>query len=199
MHRLSPRRHHRLVAAALLGSALALPATAPRAQSQRSLRQRQGASQTASAAGTAAVGVAAGARRTRPSPALSPEQVVSIQLDALQHNDTPTRDHGIEISYAFTAPENRLPGGPLDRFADVARGSLYAPMLNHRSVERGPMHVQGDEARQRVTVVSESGTRVTYIFMLSRQRGGEYDGCWMTDGVARINDTGPRVDGLRSA
>jgi len=197
MHRLSLRRHP-FMGAALLGSALALPAAAPRAQSQRSPLPEPG--QTASAATTAGrVGSAAGSRRTRPSPSLSPEQVVTIQLEALQHNDTPTRDHGIEVSYAFTVPENRLAGGPLDRFADIARGSLYGPMLNHRSVERGPMHVQGDEARQRVTIVSDSGTRITYIFMLSRQHGGEYDGCWMTDGVARINDTGPRVDGLRSA
>ncbi len=33
--------------------------------------------------------------------------------------------------------------------------------------------------------MQDDGRRVTYVFTLSRQRGGEYDGCWMTDGVTR--------------
>ncbi|MFL5578391.1 MAG: DUF4864 domain-containing protein [Gemmatimonadaceae bacterium] len=189
-HRCRQRRPRRLVAAAvLLGTALVAPAGAPRAQQ---------VPPTSAAAGRGdSIGATLG--RPRPSPTLTPEQVVTIQLDALQHNDTPTPDFGIETTFRFASPANRVATGPLERFADVVKNSVYRPMINHRRVERGPMHVDGDQARQRVTVVTANGTRVAYMFILSRQRGGEYDRCWMTDGVARLNETGPRVDGLRSA
>ena len=36
--------------------------------------------------------------QTEPDPSLSPQDVVSIQIEALQHNDTPYEDRGIEIS-----------------------------------------------------------------------------------------------------
>ena len=169
MHRLSPQRARRLVTVAFLSASTASPITLPAQQ------------------------------RPVPSPSLSPEQVVSIQLDALQHNDSPSPDAGIETTFRFASPANRVATGPLDRFAQLVKTSLYSPMIGHRRVERGPVHVQGDEARQRVVIYSATGVRVTYIFFLSRQRGGSYDGCWMTDGVTRFDETAPRADGLRSA
>jgi hypothetical protein len=125
--------------------------------------------------------------------------VVSIQLEALKHNDSPSPDAGIATTFLFASPANRVATGPLDRFADLVKTSAYRAMIDHQRVERGPMRVEGDDARQRVVVYTASGARVAYMFLLSRQRGGAYDGCWMTDGVMRINDTGPRPDGLRSA
>ena len=125
---------------------------------------------------------------------------MTIQLEALQHNDSPSRDAGIETTFRFASPANRVATGPLDRFAQLVKTSVYSPMIGHRRVvERGSMHIEGDEARQRVVISSASGARVTYIFFLSRQHGGSYDGCWMTDGVTRFDETAPRADGLRSA
>jgi hypothetical protein len=42
----------------------------------------------------------------RPNPALSPEDVVAIQLNALQTNDTPETDAGIAQTWAFAHPDN---------------------------------------------------------------------------------------------
>lgn len=192
--RIAAAHPRRLAAAAgLLCAALAASAGAPRAQ--QSPTPPTSPSVTS---GTGGVG-----RETfsgpRPSPALTAEQVVTIQLNALQHNDSPTPDFGIETTFRFASPANRVATGPLDRFADVVKGSIYRPMINHRRVDRSPMHIDGDQARQRVTIVTANGARVAYMFLLSRQHGGDYDGCWMTDGVARLNETGPRADGLRSA
>jgi hypothetical protein len=41
-----------------------------------------------------------------PDPALSPAEVIAIQLDALQANDTPERDAGIAQTFAFAHPDN---------------------------------------------------------------------------------------------
>ena len=183
MHRLTPHRAFTLAAAALVAAASLSPAGAQQGRSG-------GARSAPSAAPSAA---------PRPTPDLSPEEVVSIQLEALRNNDSPIRDAGIATTFLFASPANRVATGPIDRFADLVKTSAYRAMINHRRVERGPMRVEGDDARQRVVVWSATGTRVAYMFALSRQHGGPYDGCWMTDGVTRIDDTGPRADGLRSA
>lgn len=188
MHGSTPHRASRVLAAALVAATLALPAAPALGQRQlRAAEKHEGAARGVSGAGLA------------PRPDLSPEDVVTIQLEALRHNDSPSRDAGIATTFRFASPANRVATGPLDNFAELVKASAYRAMINHRRVERGPMHVEGEDARQRVVVYSATGARVAYLFVLSRQHGGAYDGCWMTDGVTRLDDTGPRPDGLRSA
>ncbi len=117
----------------------------------------------------------------RPDPDLSPEQVVRIQLAALQRNDS--EDGGIEVTYCFASPANIQQTGPLDRFVRMLKTAPYKPMLNHLNVDYGPMERRGDMARQRVTLVAASGATVTYVFILARQVGDPCDGCWMTEAV----------------
>ena len=127
----------------------------------------------------------------RPNPGLEPHDVVTIILDALRHNDMPTKDRGIAVTFDFSSPANRDATGPFDRFAALAKNPDYWPMLNHQRVERGEMILLGAEARQRVTVVGAGGERVTYTFILTRQEEGEFSGCWMTDGVVRETELKP--------
>lgn len=128
--------------------------------------------------------------KQQPSPDLSPEQVIGIQLQALQRNDTPTKDNGIAIAFRFASPGNQAVTGPLANFILLVRNPLYSPMLNHRKAERGPMHVEGSQAQQRVTLLSTTGERAVYIFTLSKQTEGQYKDCWMTDGVERVKGDG---------
>jgi hypothetical protein len=125
------------------------------------------------------------ARGTVPSPELSPEEVVQIQLTALQQND-PANDRGIATVFRFASPQNRQMTGPLDRFAQMVRGPGYAPMLNFRSAEFLPIEQRGDEARQVVILTAADGTKANYLFMLSKQSRGDENGCWMTNGVVRV-------------
>lgn len=127
-----------------------------------------------------------------PSPALSPAEVVRLQVEALQHNDDPYPNAGIETAFVFASPSNRAATGPLPRFGAMVRGPVYGDMLDFESAEFGDIVVEGPLAAQRVTLLHADGRRVTYVFSLSRQEGGRYDGCWMTDGVARQPD-GPVV------
>ena len=122
-------------------------------------------------------------RSATPAPTLEPQAVVGIVLDALAHNDTD--DAGLAVVFAFASPVNRAVVGPLDRFSDLARDEVYRPLLGHVRAVRGALKVEGDRATQRVVVTSSAGDRVVYTFTLSRQTGGAYKGCWMTDGVTR--------------
>ncbi|MEM1116029.1 MAG: DUF4864 domain-containing protein [Bacteroidota bacterium] len=120
-----------------------------------------------------------------PSPDLLPEEVVRIQVEALQRNDEPSPDAGIAAAFRFASPGNRAATGPLDRFARMVKGPVYRDMLGFARADYEPMRVEGRRAVQRVTLTHADGRRVAYVFELSQQRGGDCDGCWMTDSVIR--------------
>ncbi len=118
----------------------------------------------------------------QPSPRLTPEAVVRIQVEAMKRNDVPSRDAGIAVAFRFASPGNRQATGPLPRFAAMIRAG-YPDLLGFQRAEYGDARISGDRAVQAVTLVQRDGRRVTYGFALSRQAGGTCDGCWMTDAV----------------
>ncbi|PAP78731.1 hypothetical protein BSZ37_09870 [Rubrivirga marina] len=120
-----------------------------------------------------------------PSPDLTPAEVVRIQVEALQRNDDPSPDAGIETAFRFASPANQVATGPLDRFAAMVKGPVYGDMLDFARADFGRIAVEDDRAAQRVTLTHDDGRRAVYVFILSRQDGGLFDGCWMTDGVTR--------------
>lgn len=125
-----------------------------------------------------------------PSPELSPSEVVRIQLEALQHNDSPQPGAGIAMVFKFSSPGNRAQTGPLPRFSEMLRNG-YPEMLNHREVRLPPPLIQEDEAIQPVEVVAKNGAAYRYLFILSRQTEPPYAGCWMTDSVLTDPEAAP--------
>ncbi len=114
--------------------------------------------------------------------------VVQIQMNALKYNDNTTND-GIRTVRRFASPRNREAVGSLQRFVRIINRGAYAPMLSYDSAEYTPWRFSEDTAQVRV-VTRENGT-VTgrYAFRLRKQNGGEYDGCWMTEGVQSLSDS----------
>ena len=133
----------------------------------------------------AAAGPATTQPGPEPSPQLSPQQVVKIQMEAMKGNDE--RDGGIAVVFKFASPANQQTTGPLERFAKMVRAPAYLPMLNCKSVEYGWPQVRGGQARVLVKVVGEGGDVALYWFVLSRQDDAPYKDCWMTDGVIRVD------------
>ena len=127
--------------------------------------------------------------KTRPHASLSPEMVVRIQMEALGENDTPHADRGIEIAWRFASPDNKTFTGPLDRFKTMIHGAIFAPMLNHKSVEYENLRVDGARAQLDVIVLTRENRYVGSRFGLSRQKGPACVGCWMTDSVVPFEVT----------
>ncbi len=125
--------------------------------------------------------------QTEPDPSLSPQDVVSIQIEALRNNDIPYADRGIEVTFNFASPANKRVTGPLERFKEMVRNPNYGPMINHRSARYENLMVEGDFARMDVILNSKKGDHLGYRFILSRQHGNEYEGSWMTDAVIRFD------------
>lgn len=116
-----------------------------------------------------------------PAPSFSPAEVTQIQLDALRTNTL--INEGIALTFRFASPANQQVTGPLSRFVNMLRSPPYDRLLNHREVEYGPLRVEDDTAYQPVIVTASDGQQAGYLWVMSRQRGGEYKDCWMTDAV----------------
>ena len=122
-----------------------------------------------------------------PSPDYGPEDVVRIQTQALADNDTPYRNAGIEITFRFASPANKRFTGPLWRFIRMLHAPAYRPFLLHRAAHVGRADIQGSQATLTVMLTAADGTRAGYVFRLSKQQGGPYEDCWMTDEVWPID------------
>ena len=120
----------------------------------------------------------------KPDKALTPRQVVRIQMRALQENDS--HDSGIITVFNFSSPKNRMHIGPINHFRLIVRDPAYRTMLNFKSYKTGQMVVTDDKAYQLVVVKGRDGTEEVYLFILAKQRKGSYKGCWMTEGIARM-------------
>lgn len=120
-----------------------------------------------------------------PIPDYGPQDVVRIQLEALANNNVPHKDAGIEITFRFASPSNQQMTGPLNRFIRLLYNPLYSPMLEHRALNFGEVVQKNDRARVSVILTAADGQRVGYLFILSKQKSGDFDRCWMTDSVIR--------------
>lgn len=127
------------------------------------------------------------APQLHPDPVYSPEEVARIQTEALGNNDKPYADAGIEITFRFASPQNKLITGPLAHFIGIVRSPAYALMIDHASAEFGPPYIEGDFAQVPVLLTAANGEQTGYVFRLSRQSEAPFEQCWMTDGVVRMS------------
>ena len=116
-----------------------------------------------------------------PNPELKANEIVSLQLMAMQQNDISNR--GIAITFRFASPQNKVQTGPLSRFIMLFSDPSYRPLLNHLDATFLHLKVEGNAAIQEVIITTSSGTRKGFRFFLSRQQGEQFKDCWMTDAV----------------
>jgi hypothetical protein len=122
----------------------------------------------------------------KPHPDLAPDEVIRIVVEALQNNDEPCMDCGLQVAFNFASPANRAVTGPLPRFVEMVKNPMYLPLLHPGRVEIEPIEIQGEHAEQRMRITSQDGTTAAYVWVLSRQAGPAWKDCWMTDSVIRV-------------
>ncbi len=118
-----------------------------------------------------------------PSPNLSPDQVVKLQLEGLQNNDLTADNLGIRICFNFASPGNKVITGPIDNFIKLVKTHAYKPLIGFERAEFSQVVVKGRSAQQAVRVIHTNGESALYAFVLSKQDEAPYQDCWMTDAV----------------
>ncbi len=120
-------------------------------------------------------------KKAFPNPNLKPNEIVNIQLSAMKENDQ--TNLGIEITFRFASPKNKIQTGPIGRFILLVKNPTYRHLLNHLSANFLDLKVEGDRAIQEVIIETAEGTLKGFRFLLSLQKEDEFKNCWMTDAV----------------
>ena len=121
-----------------------------------------------------------------PDTTFSPEEVVRLQVQALGDNDDPYDGAGIEAAFNFASPQNKEATGPLAQFRTLFDTPQYGPMIDHQGATYSEPKVEDGVAQVGVILTSKEGSRVGYLFQLSKQTTPPHEGCWMTDAVQRV-------------
>ena len=125
-----------------------------------------------------------------PNPDIAPAEVIAIQLNGLQYNDSPEIDAGIRQTWAFAHPRNRAMTGPLQRFATMLKSPGYDMMLYHASHQIVPAN-SGDGWRQfDVFMESGNGKLLQFAWIVEKVTEGRYKDCWMTVAVSAPRSAG---------
>ena len=122
----------------------------------------------------------------KPNSLLLPEEVVLIQLIALQKNNIPYEDAGIEQTWEFAHPENRKFTGPLLKFILMMHTPSYSIILNHKKHNIILVKKFDTQTFFFVELINNQGVKVGFKWIVEKVlEEGKYKNCWMTSSVSQ--------------
>ena len=122
----------------------------------------------------------------KPNPILLPEEVISIQLIALQNNNIPYKNAGIEQTWEFAHPSNRIFTGPLEKFTTMMYSPSYFIMLDHKEHNITLLKQKNTIAYFFVELEDQEGNLYRFQWIVEKVNiKGEFEKCWMTTSVSK--------------
>jgi len=122
---------------------------------------------------------------TKPNASLEPFDVVAIQLNALQRNNIPFNDAGIEQVWEFAHPNNKKITGPLEKFKRMIYSKSYKMLIEHKNSEIIILNENLNKSVYKVIILSNDKKKYSYIWEVEKvQREGNLINCWMTTSVS---------------
>ena len=126
------------------------------------------------------------AEMIKPDPSISAKDVISIQLKALQINNSPFEDAGIEQTWELAHPNNRKFTGPLNNFIRMIKNPSYSMMIDHLEHNIIPVEEQDTSSYYFVELIDANGKKYGFEWTLEKvSENGEFKDCWMTVSVSR--------------
>ena len=120
-----------------------------------------------------------------PSSAITPKEVVKIQLSGLQQNDLEFKDSGIEQTWNFAHPNNKKVTGPLNNFKRMIKGASYQMMIDHLS--HTITEVGGSNKSVQFEVIILDKNKIYHKFNWQVEKyteQGSLKDCWLTTMVS---------------
>ena len=125
------------------------------------------------------------AEMIKPDPTISAKDVISIQLKALQINNSPYEDAGIEQTWEFAHPNNRKFTGPLNNFIRMIKNPSYSMMIDHLEHNIIPVEEKETNSYYFVELTDVNGKKYGFEWTVEKvSENGEFKDCWMTVGVS---------------
>ena len=121
----------------------------------------------------------------KPNINLKPFDVLTIQLNSLKNNNSPYKDAGIEQTWEFAHPNNKVFTGPLERFKQMIYSDSYKILISHENTKTIILNESPDKFVFKVYVLSKDKKKYYYIWQIEKvEREGKLKDCWMTTGVS---------------
>ena len=122
----------------------------------------------------------------KPNSNLKPLDVLMIQLNSLKNNNNPYKDAGIEQTWEFAHPSNRVFTGPLERFKSMMYSPSYSIMLDHETHEIIKVKLEANTAYFFIELTDKQGDLFGFEWILKKVNNvGIYKDCWMTTSVSQ--------------
>ena len=122
----------------------------------------------------------------KPNSDIKPVQVVKIQLKGLMKNDLPYKDQGIEQTWEFAHPNNKIFTGPINRFKEMIKGESYKMLIDHANHEIKEIYLNDDLAIFEVTVMDNDKKYFKFKWQVERYlNNGPLKNCWLTTLVSQ--------------
>ena len=121
----------------------------------------------------------------KPNQTIVPKKVVKIQLDGLKKNDAGYKDQGIEQTWEFAHPNNKIFTGPLERFKQMIKGESYKMLINHK--DHKISEIFSDENKVIFEVIVMDSEKKYHIFKWQVEKylkSGPLENCWLTTVVS---------------
>ena len=122
----------------------------------------------------------------KPQADLLPEEVISIQLTALQNNNYPYINFGIEQTWELAHPSNRQYTGSLSNFIKMMYSDSYFIMINHKKHNINLVEQEVNISFFLVELVDKTGNKFKLQWIVEKVLlDGEFKNCWMTISVSQ--------------
>ena len=120
-----------------------------------------------------------------PNNAISPKEVVKIQLSGLQQNDLNYKDSGIEQTWQFAHPNNKRVTGPLSNFKMMIKSESYGMMINHLSHTITEVGSSDKWAQFEVIILDKDKIYHKFNWQVEKYTlDGSLKDCWLTTMVS---------------
>ena len=122
----------------------------------------------------------------KPNSDIKPVQVVKIQLKGLMKNDLPYKDKGIEQTWEFAHPNNKIFTGPINRFKEMLKGESYKMLIDHANHEIKEIYRNDELAIFEVTVMDNEKKYFKFKWQVEKYlNDGPLENCWLTTVVSQ--------------
>ena len=121
----------------------------------------------------------------KPNSKLKPFDVLMIQLNSLKNNNKPYKDAGIDQTWEFAHPNNRVFTGPLEKFKQMIYSDNYKILISHENNKTIILKEAPNKLVYKVYVLSQDKKKYYYIWQIEKvKKEGKFKDCWMTTRVS---------------
>ena len=121
----------------------------------------------------------------KPTSNLKPFDVLMIQLNSLKNNNKPYKDAGIDQTWEFAHPNNRVFTGPLEKFKQMIYSDNYKILISHENNKTIILKETTNKFVYKVYILSKDKKKYYYIWQIEKvKKEGSLKDCWMTTGVS---------------